>query len=136
MADLGFWDGIWHELTTAGRFRLILQPTLAVVLGIRIGIADARAGKQPFVARLIRSPHERWNLVRGSIGHAALPLTIALLMDCIFQFLALGKIRFLAAVVVGILLVWLPFSSVRGLANRIWIVHRRRTARSAASRPS
>jgi hypothetical protein len=53
MTDMGFWDGIWHELATAGRFRLILQPTLAIILGIRLGLADARAGHPPFLARLI-----------------------------------------------------------------------------------
>jgi hypothetical protein len=132
MNDMGFWDGIWHELSTAGRFRLIIQPALAIVLGIRIGVADARAGHAPFLARLVRSPHERWSLVRGSIGQAAVPLTLALVMDCIFQYLALGRVRLLAALVVGILLVWLPFSSVRGLANRAWARHRRRLLRRAA----
>src|SRR5690349_15098788 len=104
MSDMGFWGGIWHELTTAGRFRLILQPTLAIVLGIRIGLADARAGHQPFLARLVRGAHERWSLLRESIVHAAKPLTLALLMDCIFQYLVLGRVRILAALVVGVLL--------------------------------
>lgn len=133
MNDMGFWDGIWHELSTAGRFRLIIQPALAIVLGVRIGMADARAGHAPFLARLVRTPHERWSLVRGSIGQAAVPLTLALVMDCIFQYLALGRVRLLAALVVGILLVWLPFSSVRGLANRAWTRHRRREVRPAPS---
>lgn len=132
MTDMGFWDGIWHELTTAGRFRLILQPTLAIVLGVRIGMADARAGTPPFLARLIRASHERWSLVRESIVHAAKPLALALLMDCIFQYLTLGRVRVLAAVVVGILLVWFPFSATRGLANRVWTQHRRRMERRAA----
>jgi hypothetical protein len=132
MTDMGFWDGIWHELSTAGRFRLIIQPALAIILGIRIGLADARAGHPPFLARLVRTSHERWSLVRESIAHAAKPLTLALVMDCIFQYLTLGRVRILAAVVVGILLVWLPFSSVRGLANRAWTQHRRRMARRAA----
>jgi hypothetical protein len=132
MTDLGFWDSIWHELTTAGRFRLIIQPALAMVLGVRIGLADARAGSQPFIARLIRSPHERWSLLRESIVHAAKPLTLALLMDGLFQYLTFGRIRILAAIIVGILLVWLPFSSTRGLTNRVWTSHRRRMARRAA----
>jgi hypothetical protein len=132
MSDMGFWDGIWHELSTAGRFRLFLQPSLAIVLGIRLGVADARAGHPPFLARLVRSPHERWRLVWESMGHAAAPLTLALVMDSIFQYLALGRIRILAALVVGILLVWLPFSSVRGLANRAWTHRRRRMERRAA----
>lgn len=132
MTDMGFWEGIWHELSTAGRFRLILQPTLAVILGIRVGLADARAGHQPFLARLVRGAHERWRLVRESIVHAAAPLTLALVMDSVFQYLALGRIRILAAVVVGILLVWLPFSSTRGLSNRVWTQHRRRMERRAA----
>src|SRR5689334_5952745 len=129
MTDMGFWDGIWHELSTAGRFRLLMQPTLAILLGIRIGLADARAGNPPFLARLIRSHHERWSLLRESIVHAAKPLTLALVMDCIFQYLVLGRVRVLAALVVGVLLVWFPFSATRGLANRAWTQHRRRMER-------
>jgi hypothetical protein len=132
MNDMGFWEGIWHELTNAGQFRLILQPTMAIILGIRIGLADARAGHPPFLSRLIRGTHDRWTLVRQSIAHAALPLTVALVMDSVFQYLTLGRIRILAAVVVGVLLVWLPFSSVRGLSNRVWTQHRRRMERRAA----
>jgi len=132
MTDMGFWEGIWHELTTAGRFRLIIQPALAIALGIRIGLADARAGQPPFLARLIRGSHDRWRLMQESIVHAAKPLTLALVMDCIFQYLTLGRVRILAALVVGILLVWFPFSATRGLTNRVWTQHRRRMARRAA----
>jgi hypothetical protein len=134
MSDMGFWDGIWHELSNAGQFRLILQPTMAIILGIRIGLADARAGHQPFLSRLIRGSHDRWALVRESIRHAALPLTLALVMDSVFQYLTLGRIRILAAVVVGILLVWFPFSATRGLANRVWTQHRRKVAYGSSPR--
>jgi hypothetical protein len=62
-----------------------------------------------------RIPGDRWNPVRQSIRHATPPLALALVMDGVFQYLTLGRIRILAAVIVGALLVWLPFLEARAL---------------------
>lgn len=119
MADIGFWEGIARDLSGAGKFRLFLQPLMAIFLGVRIGLADARGGKLPFFARLVHGHGQRWSILGHSLVRAWLPLALALLMDGIFQFLTLGRVRVLAAVVVGILLVWLPFSIARSVSNRI-----------------
>jgi hypothetical protein len=49
MADLGFWDSIARDLTGKGQLRLIIEPLLAIVLGIRHGLTDARHGEEPFL---------------------------------------------------------------------------------------
>jgi len=41
-------------------------------------------------------------------------------LDCVLQQIINGRIRPLAAVIVGGLLVFLPFLIVRALVNRIW----------------
>jgi hypothetical protein len=120
MADVGFWDGLVRGLSGKGQFRLILQPTMALFLGLRLGIADAKQGKAPFLFRLFSTRQGRWALFKQSLSDAALPLIVALIMDGILQYLAFNRIRLLQAVVVGALLVWLPFSMTRGLTNRIW----------------
>lgn len=120
MADPGFWEGLISGLSGKGQFRLILQPTMALILGVRLGIADAKEGKAPFLFRLVSTRHGRWGLFKRSLSDAALPLILALVMDGLLQYLTLQRVRPLQAVVVGVLLVWLPFTATRGLTNRIW----------------
>lgn len=120
MDDMGFWEHLVRDLSGKGQIRLILQPAMAIFLGIRIGLSDARSGASPFVRHLVESKDERWRLVGQSIRYAWLPLTIAFVVDCILQYLTLGRIRPLAAVVVGILLVYFPFTAARGFSNRIY----------------
>jgi hypothetical protein len=130
----GFWESIGHDLSGKGQFRLIVQPIMAVVLGARLGVIDARGGAAPFLRRLIGSRHQRWRILGNSIRYVWMPLLLALVMDCVLQRLTLGRIRPLAAVVVGALLVWLPFAITRGATNRIWRWSRRR--RSTRERQS
>lgn len=120
MADIGFWEGLVRGLSGKGQFRLILQPAMALLLGIRLGIADAKEGKAPFLFRLFSTRHERWGLFKQSLSDAAMPLILGLVMDGILQYLTFNRVRPLQAVVVGTLLVWLPFTGSRGLTNRIW----------------
>jgi hypothetical protein len=45
------------RLTGPGRFLFVLQPTMAVLLGLRGGLADARAGRRPYLEGVLT--HER-----------------------------------------------------------------------------
>jgi hypothetical protein len=121
---VGFWDSIARDLTGRGmfggpfQFRLIIQPLAAILLGIKVGIRDAKAGDVPFFRALLGK--KRGHLLAKAARDAIIPLMLAFIVDSILQRLINGRIRPLAAVVVGGLLVFLPFVIVRGLANRIW----------------
>ena len=120
MARVDFWQTIAASLAGKAKLRLILQPALAVLLGFRLGIADARQAKMPFIRRLLTSSGERWRVLGQSIRAAILPLALAFVIDAIVQYLLMRSVRPVAAVVVGVLLVWLPFVAARSLANRAW----------------
>ena len=49
-----------------------------------------------------------------------LPFSIAIVLDGVLQYLTLGHVRVLAALVMGIVLIWIPFSIARSLTNRIY----------------
>jgi hypothetical protein len=119
MEHLGFWEGIARDLTGKGQVRLIVQPLMAIILGIRLGMKDARAGSPPFLLRLFTEAG-RGKLLKQSLSDVMVPLALAFGLDLIFQYLTLGRVRPLAAVVVGALLVWLPFAIARALTNRFW----------------
>jgi hypothetical protein len=128
MADVGFWQGIAQDLGGKGQLRLIIQPLVAIVLGIRLGIADAKEGKDPFLLRLFVTEQDRKGLLKRAFHDALIPFSVAVVLDCVLQAYTLGHVRPLAAVVVGALLVWLPFSLARALTNRIATRRRRGTA--------
>jgi hypothetical protein len=58
MPSPGFFESIGRDLSGPGMFggkvqiRLILQPLIAIILGLRFGVRDAKAGKQPFFQAL------------------------------------------------------------------------------------
>lgn len=113
---IGFFEGIVRVLGGKGHLRLIIQPAVAIVLGIRLGIADAHDHEPPFGVRLF---HTREKLLRRALSDVIVPFCIAIVIDGILQYYTLGYVRPLAAVLVALLVVWLPFSIARGLANRI-----------------
>jgi hypothetical protein len=126
MADTGLWDGIARDLTGRGMFggrfqiRLFLQPILALLLGIRYGVRDAREGKTPFFLSLFEGKGHGSAILKQGLRDAIVPLCVAFIIDGILQRLILGHIRLLGAVIVGALLVFLPFIIGRGISNRIW----------------
>jgi hypothetical protein len=126
VADLGFFESIGRDLSGRGIFggrfqlRLILQPLAAILLGLRFGLRDAKAGKLPFFQALAERKGNRGALLKEAARDAIIPLAVALLLDSILQHMINGRIRPLASVVVGGLLVFLPFLIVRALSNRVW----------------
>jgi hypothetical protein len=125
MSGPGFFQGIADVLGGKGELRLIVQPAMAILFGIRLGISDAREGRLPFVLRVFRS---RGGTVRLALRDIIVPFCIAIVIDAILQHVTLGHVRPVAALVVGILLVWLPFATARALTNRIARAIRRRHA--------
>jgi hypothetical protein len=101
------------------QFRLILQPLTAIILGARFGIRDAKAGRLPFFQALLHGG-QRGSLLGKAARDAVLPLVIAFIVDAILQHMINGRVRPVAALVVGGLLVFLPFLIVRALVNRIY----------------
>jgi hypothetical protein len=120
MADIGFWEGIRDVASGRGQLRLILQPAMAIVLGIRLGIADAKEGQDPFLLRVVLTGEHRATIAKQALKYVIVPFALAIVIDSILQYLMLGHVRLLAAIVVGILLIGLPFSISRSLAGRIY----------------
>lgn len=116
----GFWEDMARELSGKGQFRLFMQPAMALLLGIRLGIADAKEGEEPFFLRLFHATNRRRSLLKEALTDAAMPLGLALVMDALFQHLTLGHVRPLGLLFVATLLVWLPFTLSRALTNRLW----------------
>ncbi|MDX2091475.1 MAG: hypothetical protein SFX73_26680 [Kofleriaceae bacterium] len=118
-SDIGFFEGIVRDLTgDKGQLRLVLQPLVAIFLGSRLGVADAKERKHPFLFRLFQGNEPRSSLFKDSLADVVMPISVAILLDCILQHYTLGFVRPFAAVIVGMVLVWLPYAVSRALTNR------------------
>ena len=60
-----FFQDILARLSGPGRLRFIVQPTVAILLGARSGIKDARDGHPPFLWALAFHGKRRLELLRG-----------------------------------------------------------------------
>lgn len=101
-----------------GRFRFLLQPAVAVALGVAAGRADARAGRPPYLLALVLGRGDRSRLVRSAFGDVANLLLAGILVDSVCQWLILGASYPGAALVVGPVLIAAPYAAARALANR------------------
>jgi hypothetical protein len=108
---------VWHDLVerTTGPmwFRLILQPLVATVYGVRAGLANARRGK------------DRQSMFRQALQDIGKVFAIGVGLDAIFQFIALRTVHPIEAVVVGFFLVAVPYQIVRSIVA--WFASRSRS---------
>jgi hypothetical protein len=99
--------------------RLILQPSLATLFAIRAGLADARAGRPPYLSAMIREPEQRKALVASAWKDVRKLFFMALALDSVYQVLEFKWIYPGQALIVACVLALLPYVIVRGLVTRI-----------------
>ena len=113
-----FLEDIPKRLTGPGRFRFVLQPLIATLLGIRSGLADARAGRPPYLYGVLFHRDLRSELVRTGFWVVVNLLLMGILLDAVFQWIILGVSHPGAALVVGPVLIVGPYSLARALEPR------------------
>lgn len=128
-----FFEDLWARLSGPGRLRFILQPTAAVLLGVRDGKRDSRVRCPPFLSGLVFRRTHRRDLWRSAISSVRDLVAIAIILDLISQILIFREIHPGAALLLGPVLIATPYSVSRALANRI---ASRRTQQVEADRPT
>ncbi len=120
LAMLGQIGGrISERVTGPGHLRFIIQPLIAVLLGIRDGRLDAGAGIPPYLYRIVFEPEQRRAALRGGLQALVKPLVIAMVMDGIIQVYVLRHFSLVGTLLVGGLLVGLPYALARSVTNRL-----------------
>ncbi len=121
-----FIEDIPKRLAGPGRFRFVLQPMIATILGIGNGLADARAGRPPYLWGMLFHRHLRGELVRTGLATVANLLLMGILLDSVFQWVILGVSYPGAALVVGPVLIMAPYAIARALSNRLAVLRKNR----------
>jgi hypothetical protein len=126
-----FWYGItpdvlerlWYQLLARPSgpmaFRFILQPSMAAIAAILDGVKDARSGRAPFLATVLRNSRERGGRLREGLTATARIILLGLAMDLVYQVIEFRTFYPDEAVIIAILLAFLPYVLIRGPATRI-----------------
>jgi hypothetical protein len=114
-----FLEDLPKRLTGPGRFRFILQPAVAIFLGIRAGISDAQARRAPYILGVLSDGKGRRALLKGAFEQLAVLIAMSILLEALSQFLILHAVFLGPALIVGPVLIALPYSLTRAVTNRI-----------------
>ena len=123
----------WHDLIERPdgpmRFRFVLQPAMAAIAAIHDGRSDARLGRTPYLMTVLRNPQERIGRLRDGLNATARIILLGLTMDIIYQALVLRTFYPDEALVVALLLAFVPYLIIRELVVRIARMRIRRQVR-------
>lgn len=114
-----FFADLLARLSGPGRLRFLLQPLMAIWLGVRGGRQDARAGLPPFLWALIFHGEHRARMWREALASVRDLIALAILLDLVAQALIFHQVRPGAALIIGPPLILVPYALSRALANRV-----------------
>jgi hypothetical protein len=106
------WDGPLH-------FRFILQPIMASLFALRDGRIDAQKGRPPYGWTIFTSPEQRQFLIKEGWQGISKVFILGVVLDIIYQLIALRSINLITALEVGCLLAIIPYGLLRGVFNRL-----------------
>ena len=113
-----FLDELPQRLTGPGRFRFVLQPLVAMLLGLRSVLGDARSGRPPYLWGLLSGAASRKDLMRSGLAAIRDLIAVGIVLDAIAQLLIYGQVHPGAALVIGPVLICVPYAVARALTNR------------------
>jgi hypothetical protein len=113
------WQNLLERPGGPMTFRFILQPIMVTIAAIHDGIKDAKSGRSPYFWTLLTKPSERSGRLREGLIATARVMLLGLAMDVIYQLMVLKTFYPGEAVIIAILLAFVPYLLIRGPASRI-----------------
>jgi hypothetical protein len=114
-----FVDDLADRVSGPMKFRLLLQPVMAVIFAVISGLKDARTGKPPYFWALLTDPAHRREMIRDGWKSVGKVFVLALILDVVYQVIVLRFVYPGEAIVVALALAIVPYLIVRGLVTRI-----------------
>jgi hypothetical protein len=117
-----------------GAVRFIVQPLVAIALGIRDGLRDADAGRSPFLSATFRDVSRRKALIRDLATAVGKPFIVAIAIDAVVSYFVLGAIYPFSTLFVATVLIVVPYLVARELTVHVITLlratHRQRLRRA------
>jgi len=130
-----FWTDLLARPAGPFAFRFVLQPVVAIVLALRDGVKDAQTGRSPYFWTVLRDPAQRRERLVEGLKATGRIIAFGIGIDAVYQFKVFGTFYPGEALVIALVLGFVPYLVIRGPADRIarqWIA--RRTRRHEAPR--
>ncbi len=112
-------ENIIARLTGPMKFRILLQPLMAVIFAAIAGLKDARTGKPPYFWALLTDPAHRREMVKDGWKSVGKVFVLAIVLDVVYQFIVARFVYPGEAILVALLLAIVPYLIVRGLVTRL-----------------
>lgn len=127
LARYGFSAGvrerIWQHLLARPdgpmTFRFILQPTMATIAALYDAQKDAQIGRSPYLWTILSDPEKRGRRLSEGMISTARIILLGLGMDLIYQLIQFRNIFPAEAVIVALLLAFVPYLLLRGPLVRV-----------------
>lgn len=114
-----FIENMGDRVSGPMKFRLLLQPAMALIFATISGLKDARTGKPPYFWALLSEPSHRREMLRDGWKSVGKVFVLALALDVVYQFIVGRFVYPGEAIVVAMALAIVPYLIVRGLVTRI-----------------
>jgi Flp pilus assembly protein TadB len=101
------------------KFRLVLQPVMAIIFAARAAIKDAREGNPPYFWAMFTDATARRKLLQSGWKDVGKIFILAILIDAVYQFIVARWVYPGELVIVAIILAIVPYILVRGPLNRL-----------------
>ena len=101
------------------KFRLILQPLMAIIFAVRSGLKDAKEGKPAYFWALFTDSVHRQDMLRDGWKSVGKVFAIAIIIDLVYQLIVFRWFYPLEALLVAVMLAFIPYLVIRGPVNRI-----------------
>lgn len=130
------WENLIARVTGPMKFRLVMQPAMAIFLSIHGGLKDAREGNPPYFWGIFTDKGEREAMLKEGWKSISRVFILAILMDVVYQLIEhRWRVYPGEAVLVAIILAILPYLLLRGPVNRIArLLHKTETKTEAKKR--
>lgn len=100
-------------------FRLIVQPSVAAFFAIRAGWQDGLAGRPAYFWDILEARSHGRDLVRQAWSDVAKVFVAAILIDAVYQAIRLRWFYPGEAIIVAIVLAFVPYLMIRGPVGRV-----------------
>jgi len=107
------------DLDAPMRFRLILQPVMAIIAASRSGLKDAKAGKPAYLWALFNDPDHRKDMLRDGWKSVGRIYILGIIMDVVYQIIVFRQFYPLEALTVAAVLALVPYLLIRGPLSRV-----------------
>ena len=114
---------VWRQLVERPSgpmaFRFILQPVMGALAAFIHGRRDAKLGRVPFFWAVLSNRDERIERLREGLNATARIILLGLIIDAIYQVIVLKRFYPVEAVIIAVLLGFVPYLIFRGVFTRV-----------------